>query len=97
MEKTKIKFPQNIDNSFDMLINNETSEMICPKCSRIQEIIGTVFDDIQVYYQEGPFTKHASYERIKHGEKWLNRIQGKENVDIPKKVRRDIKKHIKKS
>lgn len=78
-----------------MAINNETSEMVCSRCGEIQEIVGTVFDDIQVYYQEGPFTKHASYERIKHGEKWLNRIQAKEKVEIKKKIINAIKKQIK--
>jgi len=78
-----------------MIVNNENSEMICPNCGEIQPIIGTVFDDIQIYYQEGPFTKLASYERIKHGEKWLNRIQAREHIEIKREVISAIKRQIK--
>jgi len=79
----------------NMIVNNENSEMICSKCGEIQPIIGTVFDDLQVYYQEGPFTKLASYERIKHGEKWLNRIQAREHIEIKKEIISAIKRQIK--
>jgi len=78
-----------------LVVNNETSEMVCNECGMIEEIIGTVFDDVQIYHQEGSFTKHGSYERIKHGEKWLNRIQARENVEIKPRVRKDIKKRLK--
>ncbi len=77
-----------------MFMNNETSEMMCSECGEIQPIIGTVFDDLQIYYQEGPCSKHASYERIKHGEKWLLKIQAKENVDIKKEIINDVKRQI---
>jgi len=62
--------------------------------SEIREIIGTAFDDMQVCYQEGPFSKHASYERIKHGEKWLNRIQAREKVEIKPKIINAVKRRI---
>jgi len=77
-----------------MFMNNETSEMMCSQCGEIQPIIGTVFDDLQIYYQEGPCSKHASYERIKHGEKWLLKIQAKENVDIKKEIINDVKRQM---
>lgn len=73
----------------DIITNNETSEMICNSCGIIENIVGTVFDDAQIYHQEGSFTKHGSYERIKHGTKWLDRIQARENVEIPRKVIKD--------
>ncbi len=75
-------------------INNETSEMICNDCGIIENIIGSVFDNVQVYNQEGFYTKHASYERVKHGEKWLNRIQARDNTEIKKSVINDIKKEF---
>ena len=57
--------------------------------------IGTVFDDIQVYYQESSFNKIASYERIKHGEKWLNRILAREHIEIKKEIINGVKRQIK--
>ena len=75
-------------------INNETSEKICNDCGLIEDIIGSVFDNVQIYNQEGFYTKHASYERVKHGEKWLNRIQARDNTEIKKSVINDIKKEF---
>ena len=78
-----------------MIINNENSVMTCFECGEMQSIIGTVFDDIQVYYQESSFNKIASYERIKHGEKWLNRILAREHIEIKKEIINGVKRQIK--
>lgn len=75
-------------------VNNAASETICSKCGELQPIVGTVFENVQLIYQDGACSKHASYERIKHGEKWLSKIQAKENVEIKKEVINAVKRQI---
>ena len=75
-------------------INNAASETICSQCGELQPIVGTVFENVQLIYQDGTCSKHASYERIKHGEKWLAKIQAKENIEIKKEVINAVKRQI---
>ena len=98
--RNKYDKTNNKENSLCLLcngiksINNETSEIVCNNCGRVENIIGTVFESIQIYNQEGFCNKHTSYERVKHGEKWLNRIQARSNIEIKKSIINAIKKEI---
>lgn len=76
-------------------IDRETSELVCNICGEAILIVGTAYENIQLYFQDGQCSKHPSYERKKHGEKWLNRIQAKENIIIKKDVIKSIKRHLK--
>lgn len=76
-------------------IESKTSEFICYSCGNTQKMYGIVFEDEQFFYQEGQRTKHGRYDPTKHCKFWVDRIQARENVDIPKKVISAIKRCIK--
>ena len=77
-------------NTFE--IEAKTSEHKCTKCGNSEKIYGVVFEDEQFFYQEGHRTKHGKYDPTKHCKFWLDRIQAKENTDIPDKIIMAIKK-----
>jgi len=61
----------------------------------INEMLGTVFEDDQFYYQEGNRSKHGTYDPSKHCKFWVERIQARENTEIPSEIIEIIKKYIK--
>lgn len=65
-----------------MEVMASSSEMVCDNCGFVTKLIGTVFDDIQFYNQEGTRYKSAGYEPSKHCKCWLERIQAKETNTI---------------
>lgn len=67
-----------------MVVNPKTSEIICSSCGFVQILIGTVFDNSQVYNQDGGRYKHANYDPNRHCKFWVDRIQAKENTVISK-------------
>jgi hypothetical protein len=77
-----------------MDIDSISSALICKKCGLTKELYGTVFEDEQFYYQEGQRTKHGTYDTAKHCKAWIDRIQAKENTEIPTDIVQDIKKYI---
>lgn len=75
-------------------IIEKTSEFVCYSCGKTEKIKGVVFEDEQIYYQEGKRTKHGKYDPIKHAKFWLDRIQGKENTEIPKTVLNKLRRSM---
>jgi hypothetical protein len=75
-------------------IDEQTSEFACRECGRTEKMYGVVFEDEQFFYQEGQRTKHGKYDLIKHCRFWVDRIQAKENTDIPHAVINAVKKCI---
>jgi len=76
-------------------VESKTSEFICYKCGNTEKLYGMIFEDDQFFYQEGQRTKHGKYDPTKHCKFWLDRIQAKENTEIPKNILNCIKKRIK--
>lgn len=77
-----------------MVVESVNSEMICPSCGVSRKLFGVVFDDDQLYFQEGNRTKHGKYDPTKHCRFWVDRIQAKENISIPSDVISKVKKCI---
>lgn len=75
-------------------IESKNSEFICYECGNTEKLYGIVFEDEQFFYQEGQRTKHGKYDPIKHCRFWLERIQAKENYEVPKHVLRKIRSCI---
>ncbi len=61
----------------------DTSEVVCNKCGNTEKLHGAVFEDIQLYCQEGQRSKHGCYDPSRHCRFWVQRIQARERVDIP--------------
>lgn len=99
--KTKIIY--NIDDiNYDvclcgnkMIIQSNTSELLCIKCGYVHTLIGSVFEDSQFFNQEGNRYKHGSYDPNRHCKFWIERIQAKENTIIDKAHIEKIEKCIK--
>lgn len=99
--KTKIIY--NIDDiNYDvclcgnkMIIQYNTSELLCIKCGYVHTLIGSVFEDSQFFNQEGNRYKHGSYDPNRHCKFWIERIQAKENTIIDKAHIEKIEKCIK--
>ena len=77
-----------------METDSVTSTLICKNCGLTKELYGTVFEDEQFYYQEGQRTKHGTYDPAKHCRFWVERIQARENTEIPDHIITSIKKCI---
>lgn len=100
----KTKFSYNIDDiNYDicncghkMIIQSNTSELLCIKCGAINTLIGSVFEDSQFFNQEGNRYKHGSYDPNRHCKFWIERIQAKENTIIDNVHIEKIKNCIKK-
>lgn len=78
-----------------MIIDSNISALVCESCGMIREMLGTVFEDEQFYYQEGQRGKHGTYDPSKHCKFWVERIQARENTEIPGEIIETIKKYIK--
>lgn len=79
-----------------MIIQANTSELLCTKCGAIHTLIGSVFEDTQFYQQEGNRYLHGTYDPNRHCKFWIDRIQAKENTIIDESVINKIKLCIKK-
>lgn len=79
-----------------MIIQSNTSELLCIKCGYIHTLIGSVFEDSQFFNQEGNRYKHGSYDPNRHCKFWIERIQAKENTIIDQSSIDKIEKCIKK-
>jgi len=71
-----------------LIAQSSASELICtnPACGIIQSLYGTAFEDNSFYNQDFPRNKHGLYDPSRHCRYWLERIQAKENIEIPKEV-----------
>lgn len=95
----------NIDNDIDifdtcktcmveMLINNNTGLLICPKCGITENII---VDSDKPSFKEPPKEMTSfCYKRINHLNEFLAQFQAKETTDIPEDVYNEILLEIKK-
>jgi hypothetical protein len=79
-----------------MIIQANTSELLCTKCGTIHTLIGSVFEDSQFYNQEGNRYLHGTYDPNRHCKFWVDRIQAKENTIINDSIIEKIKQCIKK-
>jgi hypothetical protein len=76
------------------IVESKTSESIC-KCGKVEKLYGIVFEDEQFFYQEGQRTKHGKYDPTKHCKFWVDRIQAKENTEMPESLINGVKGKIK--
>ncbi|GFR88156.1 hypothetical protein ElyMa_002510500 [Elysia marginata] len=66
------------DCRVEMVVNADTSELACPSCGQVRELIGTVFDDAQFYHQEGQKAKSGAFNPNRHFRFWMDRILARE-------------------
>jgi len=66
------------DCNYEMSVNSDRSELFCPLCGVIQELLGTVFDDTQFYNQEGQKTKSGTFNPNRHFKFWMMHILAQE-------------------
>lgn len=79
-----------------MIIQSNTSELLCIHCGAIHVLIGSVFENSQFYQQEGNRYAHGTYDPNRHCKFWIDRIQAKENTIIEESAINKIKECIKK-
>lgn len=79
-----------------MIIQSNTSELLCTNCGSIHVLIGSVFENSQFYQQEGNRYAHGTYDPNRHCKFWIDRIQAKENTIIENSAINKIKECIKK-
>lgn len=80
--------------SVEMLLNNNTGQLICPKCGIIENII---VDSDKPSFKEPPKEMTSfCYKRINHLNEFLAQFQAKETTDIPEDVYNKILMEIKK-
>ena len=65
-----------------MIVQSNTSELLCVKCGSVVPLLGSVIEDIHFYSQEGNRYRHGSYDPSRHCKFWIERIQAKENTII---------------
>ncbi len=65
----------------EMHVDTTRSELRCPVCNRIKSLVGMVFDESQLYSQEGQKAKSGKFKPSRHREMWLKHIQGLESED----------------
>jgi len=80
--------------SIEMLLNNNTGQLICPKCGMMENII---VDSDKPSFKEPPKEMTSfCYKRINHLNEFLAQFQAKETTDIPEDVYNEILMEIKK-
>jgi hypothetical protein len=78
----------------EMLLNNNTGILMCPKCGIMQNII---VDSDKPSFKEPPKEMTSfCYKRINHLNEFLAQFQAKETTDIPEDVYNEILMEIKK-
>jgi hypothetical protein len=78
-----------------MIIQANTSELLCTKCGSVITLLGSVFENNQFYQQESQKFPHGSYDPNRHCKFWIDRIQAKENTIISESVLNKIRECIK--
>jgi len=76
-------------------VDAKNCETYCVACGGCEKLYGVIFEDEHFFYQEGQRTKHCKYEPTKHCKIWTDRLQAKENIDIPERVVNKLKQCIK--
>ena len=78
----------------EMLLNNNTGQLICPSCGMMENII---VDSDKPSFKEPPKEMTSfCYKRINHLNEFLAQFQAKETTDIPEDVYNEILMEIKK-
>ena len=78
----------------EMLLNNNTGQLICPQCGMMENII---VDSDKPSFKEPPKEMTSfCYKRINHLNEFLAQFQAKETTDIPEDVYNEILIEIKK-
>jgi hypothetical protein len=77
-----------------MIIQSNTSELLCIRCGYTCYLIGSVTEEAQLFAQEGNRVSHGSYDPVRHCKFWIERIQAKENTNIPQEQIDKIKRAI---
>jgi hypothetical protein len=67
-------------------IYSDTSESKCRSCGRTSTIYGAIFDDTQIYNQDGQKSKQCRHYPSLHCKLWMTRIQAWAGPDIPQHV-----------
>lgn len=62
------------DCGADLALNSARSERYCPRCARVYPIFGVVFDEQQLFSQEGQRTKSGCFSPSTHHDEWMNNI-----------------------
>lgn len=102
-KKIFIPLSKNYEDVYDvcecgtkMLIQSNTSELLCIRCGFMMSLIGSVTEENQLFAQEGNRVAHGSYDPTRHCKFWIERIQAKESTVIPQLYLDKIIKSIKK-
>jgi hypothetical protein len=62
------------DCTATLILESGGAEGRCPECQRVYELHGVVYEDTQVFSQEGQRNKSGQFNPNRHFIKWLNRI-----------------------
>jgi len=74
----------------------QQSLLICSNnnCGRMKNLLGTVFEDVHYYNQEGQRSKHTDYAPSKHFKSWMNRLMAREKPKITEDELLQIKNYF---
>lgn len=89
LNKTITPVEYNSCNCSNTLTNIQNSEFVCESCGITQTIQGTEVEEEPEVKQ-----KYCNYDPSKHCKIWVERIQARENADIPQEVITTIKECI---
>lgn len=71
------------------------SEIFCNKCGYTEKVL---FENDKTSYKETPKEiSYFAYKRINHFNEWITQFQGKETIEIPCKIYKDVVEEIKKN
>ena len=72
-------------DSSNVVINKETSSLICQNCLKITNLYAIVYEEEQLYGESVGYTKQKNHNELTHAKKWLSYIIGEIDIDIPEK------------
>lgn len=79
----------------EISIYSDTSEYKCRECGMTLTIYGVIFDDMQLYNQDGQKPKHGRHYPTMHCKLWIARIQALSGSEIPDAVFENLRMYIK--
>lgn len=78
----------------DMYMDPVRNILLCCKCGASERVFVLVVEEEQSTANLDHKTKQGKYDPIKHCKIWMDRIQGREVIDIPKELIQGIKAKI---
>lgn len=72
-------------DSTNVILNKETSALVCQNCSKITNLYAIVYEEEQLYGESVGYTKQKNHNEVIHAKKWLSYIVGEIDIDIPEK------------